>query len=125
MALHWSRHNVERSFPENIYKDMTSTYTNPWQEPSPEEAAALPIVDGKTGASLVKVKVDDARRVVRGRLRDLFRREIDVHYGFKLTKVEAKDKVYTTFENGDTIQADVLVGADGRNYVTVRLLRTD
>lgn len=71
-------------------------------------------MDCKTGEVLVAAKVDDGRRVVRRKLRDLFRRGIDVRFGYKLAGVDTSGEgVTATFENGEVVRVDVLVGADG------------
>ncbi|KAJ0346804.1 hypothetical protein KNSL1_007080 [Colletotrichum chrysophilum] len=114
MALHWSRRNVEQCLPPELFAALSSAHTNPWHEPSHDEAQSLPVVDGKTGEVLVAAKVDDGRRVVRRKLRDLFRRGIDVRFGYKLAGVDTSGEgVTATFENGEVVRVDVIVGADG------------
>ncbi|KAF4872472.1 FAD-dependent monooxygenase cctM [Colletotrichum siamense] len=118
MALHWSRRNVEQCLPPELFAALSSAHTNPWHEPSHDEAQSLPVVDGKTGEVLVAAKVDDGRRVVRRKLRDLFRRGIDVRFGYKLAGVDTSGEgVTATFENGEVVRVDVLVGADGAKSV--------
>ncbi|KAI8167194.1 FAD-dependent monooxygenase cctM [Colletotrichum sp. SAR 10_65] len=89
MALHWSRRNVEQCLPPELFAALSSAHTNPWHEPSHDEAQSLPVVDGKTGEVLVAAKVDDGRRVVRRKLRDLFRRGID-NIGCRYTAEQAR-----------------------------------
>ncbi|KAJ0287907.1 hypothetical protein CBS470a_005173 [Colletotrichum nupharicola] len=114
MALHWSRRNVEQCLPPELFAALSSAHTNPWHEPSHDEAQSLPVVDGKTGEVLIAAKVDDGRRVVRRKLRDLFRRGIDVRFGYKLAGVDTSGGgVTATFETGEVVCVDVLVGADG------------
>lgn len=114
MALHWSRRNVEQCLPPELFAALSSAHTNPWHEPSHDEAQSLPVVGGKTGEVLVAAKVDDGRRVLRRKLRDLFRRGIDVRFGYKLAGVDASgERVTATFENGEVVRVDVFVGADG------------
>ncbi|KAI8153967.1 FAD-dependent monooxygenase cctM [Colletotrichum sp. SAR 10_70] len=89
MALHWSRRNVEQCLPPELFAALSSAHTNPWHEPSHDEAQSLPVVDGKTGEVLVAAKVDDGRRVVRRKLRDLFRQGID-NIGCRYTAEQAR-----------------------------------
>ncbi|KAH9231177.1 hypothetical protein K456DRAFT_1726870 [Colletotrichum gloeosporioides 23] len=118
MALHWSRRNVEQCLPPELFAALSSAHTNPWHEPSHDEAQSLPVVDGKTGEVLIAAKVDDGRRVVRRKLRDLFRRGIDVRFGYKLAGVDTSGGgVTATFETGEVVCVDVLVGADGAKSV--------
>ncbi|KAF0325702.1 hypothetical protein GQ607_007144 [Colletotrichum asianum] len=118
MALHWSRRNVEQCLPPELFAALSSAHTNPWHEPSHDEAQSLPVVDGKTGEVLVAAKVDDGRRVVRRKLRDLSRRGIDVRFGYKLAGVDTSGEgVTATFENGEVLCVDVLVGADGAKSI--------
>ncbi|KAK1849775.1 hypothetical protein CCHR01_07593 [Colletotrichum chrysophilum] len=120
MALHWSRRNVEQCLPPELFAALSSAHTNPWHEPSHDEAQSLPVVDGKTGEVLVAAKVDDGRRVVRRKLRDLFRRGIDVRFGYKLAGVDTSGEgVTATFENGEVVRVDVIVGADGEHWMSV------
>ncbi|KAF9870872.1 hypothetical protein CkaCkLH20_11544 [Colletotrichum karsti] len=118
MALHWSRRNVEQCLPAHLFRDLFLAYTNPWQEPSQEQAQSLPISDGKTGELLFAAPVDDARRVVRQKLRNLFRQELNVNFGHELLEVKIhQGEVVLAFQHGESITADIVIGADGAKSV--------
>ncbi|KAF5560475.1 FAD NAD(P)-binding domain-containing protein [Fusarium phyllophilum] len=115
MALHWSTPNVEACLPPELFAQLHTAQTDPWTVLSDDHAKTIPMVNGKTGELLTYVKAEGPRRVHRGRLRDLFRTGVNVHFGMELTnfKVEG-DTVTAIFNNGSEVrQGSFLVGADG------------
>ncbi|KAJ4148686.1 hypothetical protein NW765_017553 [Fusarium oxysporum] len=115
MALHWSTPNVEDCLPLKLFAQLQTAQTDPWTVLSDEDAKTIPMVNGKTGELLTYVKAEGPRRVHRGRLRDLFRTGVDVHFGMELTDFRVEgDMVTAIFNNGSEARKGFyLVGADG------------
>ncbi|KAI3572694.1 putative monooxygenase [Fusarium oxysporum f. sp. albedinis] len=115
MALHWSTPNVEACLPPKLFEQLQTAQTDPWTVLTDEDAKTIPMVNGKTGELLTYVKAEGPRRVHRGRLRDLFRNGVDVHFGMELTDFSVEGDIVTArFNNGSEARKGFyLVGADG------------
>ncbi|GKZ17223.1 hypothetical protein AbraCBS73388_007275 [Aspergillus brasiliensis] len=85
MALHWSVPHIEACLPSQSFAQLKSAETNPFEEQDPDVAGNIPLVNGRTGKLLAEIPMPSPRRIVRGKLRDLFRQDIDVHFGQALT----------------------------------------
>ncbi|OGM39338.1 hypothetical protein ABOM_012040 [Aspergillus bombycis] len=115
MALHWSIPHIEACLPSQYFAQLKSAETNIFEEHDPDVAENIPILNGSTGELLATVLMPSPRRIVRGKLRDLFRQGIDVHFGQALTGLHVgPDGVTARFNNGETTaKGTVLIGADG------------
>jgi hypothetical protein len=115
MALHWSIPHIEACLPPELFAQLKSTETNPWEEQDPSEVGSIPVVNGRTGELLAKVPMPDPKRIVRGKFRDLLRTDIAVHFGHALTDLRVEgDGVTAVFNGGERIvKGTVLIGADG------------
>ncbi|KAJ5887310.1 hypothetical protein N7504_011357 [Penicillium tannophilum] len=127
MALHWSIQHIEACLPPKIFEQLKSAETNPWEEQDPAEAGSIPVVNGRTGELMAKVPMPHPKRIVRGKLRDLFRKDIDVQFGHILTDLQVDEEGVTAiFNKGEkTVKGAVLIGADGaRSAVRDHLVDT-
>ncbi|GKZ46144.1 hypothetical protein AbraIFM66951_009044 [Aspergillus brasiliensis] len=115
MALHWSVPHIEACLPSQSFAQLKSAETNPFEEQDPDVAGNIPLVNGRTGKLLAEIPMPSPRRIVRGKLRDLFRQDIDVHFGQALTDLHVgPDGVTAIFNNGETtVKGTMLIGADG------------
>ncbi|KAF5023033.1 hypothetical protein F66182_4917 [Fusarium sp. NRRL 66182] len=115
MALHWALPNVEACLPREVFSNLKQAESDPWTEYPEELARSIPMINGRTGQVLTHVKADGPKRVVRGRLRDLFKTGIDVKYGMDLSGLHVDgNTVVASFNNGTEIQkASYVVGCDG------------
>ena len=121
MALHWSIQHIEACLPAKIFEQLKSVETNPWEEQDPTEAGNIPVVNGRTGELMAKVPMPHPKRIVRGKLRDLFRKDIEVQFGQTLTDLRVDGEGVTAiFNNGDRIvKGAVLIGADGGKLFSI------
>ncbi|KAJ5528148.1 hypothetical protein N7513_012307 [Penicillium frequentans] len=127
MALHWSLQHIEACLPPKIFEQLKSAEANPWEEQDPTEAGSIPVVNGRTGELLARVPMPHPKRIVRGKLRDLFRKDIDVQFGHILTDLQVNNEIVTaTFNEGEkTVKGAVLIGTDGaRSAVRDHLVDT-
>ncbi|GKZ30515.1 hypothetical protein AbraIFM66950_009354 [Aspergillus brasiliensis] len=115
MALHWSVPHIEACLPSQSFAQLKSAETNPFEEQDPDVAGHIPVVNGRTGKLLAEVPMPSPRRIVRGKLRDLFRQDIEVNFGQALTDLHVgPDGVTAIFNNGETTaKGTMLIGADG------------
>lgn len=121
MALHWSIQHIEACLPPRIFEQLKSAENNPWEEQDPTETGGIPVINGRTGELLAKVPMPHPKRIVRGKLRDLFRKDIDVQFGQILTNLQVdEDGVTATFNDGEkTVKGAVLIGADGGKLFSI------
>lgn len=121
MALHWSIQHIEACLPPKIFEQLKSAETNPWEEQDPAEAGSIPVVNGRTGELMAKVPMPHPKRIVRGKLRDLFRKDIDVQFGHILTDLQVDEEGVTAiFNKGEkTVKGAVLIGADGGKLFSI------
>jgi 2-polyprenyl-6-methoxyphenol hydroxylase-like FAD-dependent oxidoreductase len=76
-----------------------------------EDLGALDIglIDGRMGYPSLSILRSDFQRILLARLQSL---GVDVQYGHKVVRIDADTVVH--FDNGTTLTADLVVGADGR-----------
>ncbi|EAL84359.1 FAD-dependent oxidoreductase [Aspergillus fumigatus Af293] len=113
MALHSSLPYLDSILPSDLRAKLNSTTTNPWAEPDPTIAAAIPFVNGATGELMAKIPMPSPKRVIRGKLRDLLRTGVEVRFGRRLTDIRVEDDGVIAVFDGEEVRGNVLVGADG------------
>lgn len=116
MALHSSLPYLDSILPSDLRAKLNSTTTNPWAEPDPTIAAAIPFVNGATGELMAKIPMPSPKRVIRGKLRDLLRTGVEVRFGRRLTDIRVEDDGVIAVFDGEEVRGNVLVGADGGRY---------
>lgn len=116
MALHSSLPYLDSILPSDLRAKLNSTTTNPWAEPDPTIAAAIPFVNGATGELMAKIPMPSPKRVIRGKLRDLSRTGVEVRFGRRLTDIRVEDDGVIAVFDGEEVRGNVLVGADGGRY---------
>ncbi|GIK07571.1 hypothetical protein Aspvir_003237 [Aspergillus viridinutans] len=117
MAVHSALPYLESILPPVLRAKLNSTTTNPWSEPDPAIAAAIPFVNGATGELMAKIPMPSPKRVIRGKLRDLLRTGVEVRFGMRLTDIRVEDDGVVAVFNGEVVKGSVLVGADGSRSV--------
>lgn len=128
MALHWSIRHIEACLPSEYFAELNSAETNRFGEQDFHVAENIPVVNGHNGRLLANVPMPSPRRIVRGKLRDLFRQGIEVEFGQALTDFHVgPDGVTAIFNNGEkTAKGTMLIGADGgKNNAAASLCNTD
>ncbi|KAF7183835.1 hypothetical protein CNMCM7691_004257 [Aspergillus felis] len=117
MAVHSALPYLESILPPVLRANLNSTSTNPWSEPDPAIAAAIPFVNGATGELMAKIPMPSPKRLIRGKLRDLLRTGVEVRFGMRLTDIRVEDDGVVAIFNGEEVKGSVLVGADGPRSV--------
>jgi 2-polyprenyl-6-methoxyphenol hydroxylase-like FAD-dependent oxidoreductase len=80
-----------------------------------ETLGIISLMNAKTGDYIAKMPMEILRRVVRGKLRDLFRTSIDIVFGMNLTSMKVDStSAAVIFNNGEREEQGILIlGADG------------
>ncbi|KAM3505035.1 hypothetical protein MY10362_003178 [Beauveria mimosiformis] len=113
MLVHWAMPIFQRLVPENILQDLDDALCNPYLK-FDAEVETLPCYNGVTGKLLFRSPTPGARRVSRRRLRALLARDVDIRWGMSLKRInQLENGIKADFENGTSIDADYLLGADG------------
>ncbi|KAJ3496914.1 hypothetical protein NLG97_g2311 [Lecanicillium saksenae] len=113
MLVHWAMPIFQRLVPKDILEDLKDAFCNPYLHFN-AEMETLPCYNGVTGELLFSSPTPGARRVSRRRLRALLAHGVDIRWNMTLksfSRTETGLKV--EFEDGQTIDADYLLGADG------------
>jgi hypothetical protein len=121
MALHSALPYLESILPPSLRAKLNSATTNPWSEPDPGIAAAIPFVNGATGELMAKIPMPSPKRVIRGKLRDLLRTDVEVRFGRRLTDIRVDDDGVVAVFDGEEVRGSVLVGADGGRLSSFQL----
>lgn len=118
MAIHWSLPHIQACLAPEHFERLKSVETNPWEEQDPKVVGKIPLINGRSGDLLANIPMPSPRRVVRGKLRDMFNTDIDVVYGQALTDLHVgADGITAIFNGGETaINGTVLIGADGGKW---------
>ncbi|KAM3477988.1 hypothetical protein MY8738_006195 [Beauveria namnaoensis] len=113
MLVHWAMPIFQRLVPEDILQDLGDALCNPHLQ-FDAEVETLPCYNGVTGKLLFRSPTPGARRVSRRRLRALLARDVDIRWGSSLRKItQLENGIRANLENGTSIDADYLFGADG------------
>lgn len=113
MLVHWAMPIFQRLLPKNVLSDLDSAICNPHLQ-FDAETEMLPIYNGVTGNLLFSSPTPGARRVSRRRMRALLSRGIDIRWNMSLQKItETVNGITAEFKNGEAIDAEFLLGADG------------
>ncbi|KAM3558256.1 hypothetical protein ARSEF4850_004685 [Beauveria asiatica] len=113
MLVHWAMPIFQRLVPENILQNLDDALCNPHLE-FDAQVETLPCYNGVTGKLLFCSPTPGARRVSRRRLRALLARDVDIRWGMSLKRISRLENgIKADFENGTSIDADYLLGADG------------
>jgi hypothetical protein len=116
MLIHWALPVFQNLLPDDILNDIRLAYTDPFY-PYDKEKEAIPVYNGETGDILFHIPAIGMRRMSRTRLRRLCTRGLEIRWNKKLKdlRMEEAGPVTVSFDDGDTAEADFVVGADGTN----------
>lgn len=122
MLVHWAMPIFERLVPEHILKDFNDALCNPHLEFN-AEIEKLPCYNGITGDLLFASPVPGSRRVSRRRLRALLAQDVDIKWNMSLNSIsETENGIKAEFDNGESMEGDYLLGADGASSKVRELL---
>ncbi|KAF1993838.1 PEX11-domain-containing protein [Amniculicola lignicola CBS 123094] len=117
MTLHGNSTHIAKCLPEPLLARLPETYVDATIDPA--TVTGLPIYNGKTGALVLEMEVENPCRVSRRKLRDLFCEGIDVQYGKEIEHIFAQDvagggkRVKVRFSDGAEAVGGTVVGCDG------------
>ncbi|KAH8886316.1 putative monooxygenase [Thozetella sp. PMI_491] len=122
ILIHWAMPLLQEMLPDDVLAKMPEAICNPHLEFT-LEVETLPIFNGATGEVLFRSPTPGARRVTRQKMRRVLAHGLDIHWGKALSALAPRDTGMTlTFEDGETVVADYVLGADGANSKVRELL---
>ena len=119
MTLHWGSTHIASCLPEELAARFHEAYADPTMKP--DEISGLPIHNGKTGDLILIMGAENAIRVSRKKMRNLFTEGIDVQYGKQVVRTYVIEdssshdngRIKVEFKDGNHAVGDLVVGADG------------
>lgn len=122
ILIHWALPVFQKLLPDHIVADLSTAYGDPFYKYNkPDER--LPYYNGETGDIAFTVPAEGVRRVSRNRLRGLCTRGLDVQWSKQFKELqmdEAGGPVVVYFQDGDSTEVDLVIGADGSNSAVRR-----
>lgn len=105
---------MSKLLPEAILTDMPRAFCNPYLDYDDPETTSIACLNGVTGEVLFKNHLPGSRRITRQKLRRVLINGVRVVWGKSLSQLSAtNESVALTFQDGETIVADYVLGADG------------
>ncbi|GLA33917.1 hypothetical protein AnigIFM63309_003940 [Aspergillus niger] len=123
MGLHWGAGPLQALLPEEQWSRIQSVQVDP-NEPTAEQDA-LNFLNGQSGEAMASIPARLFYRLRRRKLRGLMEPGLDIRYGQKLQDIQCSaDGEHATaiFEDGSSISASIIVGADGARSTTRHVL---
>ncbi|KAL7905580.1 hypothetical protein GGI35DRAFT_483308 [Trichoderma velutinum] len=124
MTVFWSSQYYPALLPDELRNRIHEAQTREYYRPTAVEE--LVIENCETGEILTRVNTPFAMRVTRMGMRKLLLNGIDVQYDRELVEVEyITDGVIARFKDGTFDRGTIIVGADGGQSLTRRMLLGD
>ncbi|PYI09808.1 FAD binding domain-containing protein [Aspergillus sclerotiicarbonarius CBS 121057] len=123
MGLHWGASPLKSLLSEEQWARIQSVQVDP-NEPTAEQDA-LKFVNGQSGETMASIPVRFFYRLRRRKLRGLMEQGLDVRYGKKLDAIDYStdgQHAIAIFEDGSSLSAKLIVGADGAQSMTRQVL---
>ncbi|MBO0801242.1 MAG: hypothetical protein J2P31_20675 [Blastocatellia bacterium] len=127
ILIHWALPAFQKLLPDHIVADLHTAYGDPFYKYD-QENERLPYYNGDTGEIAFTIPAAGVRRVSRTRLRGLCTRGLDVRWSKQFKELhmdEAGGPVVVCFQDGDTAEVDLVIGADGSSSAVRRWLVGD
>ncbi|KAK0629466.1 hypothetical protein B0T17DRAFT_506013 [Bombardia bombarda] len=126
ILLHWALPILAKLLPSELVDKLPEAICNPHLE-FDEWAESLVCYHGETGQFLFKSNIPGSRRVSRQRLRKVLAEGLSIQWGKGLDRIDAGDyampcSVRLGFVDGDTVEADYVLGTDGAKSKVRELL---
>jgi flavin-dependent dehydrogenase len=122
MLVHWAMPVFAKLVPKHILANLSEALCNPYLDFN-SEVESLPCYNGITGNLLFSSPTPGARRVSRRLLRRLLAQGVDIRWNKSVKELSQTDSgVRVEFEDGETFDADHVLGADGSESKVRELL---
>jgi 2-polyprenyl-6-methoxyphenol hydroxylase-like FAD-dependent oxidoreductase len=120
ITLHWALENFKSLLPPELVKEIYAAQVLPnFHE---KDTGKFIYINAATGKPVVSIPPSKRLRVRREQIRRMLLSGIDVEWGCKLSDISTGDEVQVTCENGKVFKGDVLIGCDGANSTTRRVI---
>lgn len=115
MGLHWAIPVLKSLIPDSATEALQSVQVDPH---TPTKAIDnLAFLNGETSEVMTAAEIPYFHRLRRSKLRALLAKDLDVRWNKKLVGIsfanDRKDGLTATFEDGEQIEATMVIGADG------------
>ncbi len=124
ILVHWAMPILTQLLSAEVLAELPQAVCNPHLDFTPD-VETLPCYNGATGDILFRSPTPGARRITRQKLRRVLLDGVDVRWGKNLARLSAADHgaaVELAFDDGDSYEADFVLGADGPSSKVRELL---
>lgn len=124
ITLHWALETFKSLLPPELVSEIYAAQVLPGF--NEKDTGNFKYINASTGESIVSIPPSKRLRVRREQIRRMLLTGIDVQWNCKLSDISFdNDQVKVTCENGHTFVGDVLLGCDGANSITRKIICPD
>lgn len=121
ITLHWALENFKSLLPKELVSEIYEAQVIP--NFHQKDNGRFMYINAATGEPVVSIPPSKRLRVRREQIRRMLLKGIDVQWNCKLNNIQTTDsQVIVTCEGGQTFSGDVLIGCDGANSITRRIV---
>ncbi|CAK7901597.1 hypothetical protein CAAN1_11S03620 [[Candida] anglica] len=122
ITLHWALKTFQNLLPDELKEQIYSAQVRP--DFHKQDTGNFRYINAGTGEFVVSIPPSARLRVRREQIRKILLQGIDVNWNCKTEKIDFDEgvKVYCSGGKGTTFTGDVLIGCEGANSITRRLL---
>lgn len=124
ITLHWALENFKSLLPPDLVSEIYDAQVLP--NFHQKDTGKFMYINAATGEPVVSIPPSKRLRVRREQIRRMLLKGIDVQWDCKLTSINTSEsQVTVTCEGGKTFVGDVLIGCEGANSITRRIICPD
>lgn len=121
ITLHWALNSFKQLLPEDLINEVYAAQVRPNFHKS--DTGTFKYINATTGETVVSIPPASRLRVRREQIRRILLTDIDVNWNCKLETIEKNENlVKVTCTNGRLFQGDLLLGCEGSNSMTRRII---
>ncbi|CUM63816.1 uncharacterized protein PRCAT00001400001 [Priceomyces carsonii] len=125
ITLHWALETFEQLLPKHLLDQIYDAEVRP--NFHKVDTGNFKYINASSGETIISIPPSRRLRIRREQLRQILLQDIDVKWNCKMVNLDTsiENKIVVTCSNGEFFKGDVLLGCDGSNSITRRLVCPD